>query len=82
MKKTIIWKRLQGDGMEYCSHFFGTATRIKGKVICAELDDRSFVEYTVNCDPDGCTREATIRYEEAHQTRTLRLQRDDRIIGP
>lgn len=64
--------------MEYCSHFFGTATRIEGKVICAEPDDRSFVDYTVNCDPDGCTREATIRYEEAHQTRTLRLQRDNR----
>ncbi|MFL1675517.1 putative glycolipid-binding domain-containing protein [Paenibacillus dendritiformis] len=77
MEKTVIWRRIHGDGMEYCSHSFGTATRIEGKVICAEPGDRSFVEYTVSCDPDGCTREVYVRYEEPHQTRTLRLQRDD-----
>lgn len=53
MERTMIWKRLDGTGMEYCTHSWGKRTEIRGKVIRSDEDGAAFVEYSVLCDELG-----------------------------
>lgn len=75
MTYDVIWKRLEGEGLEYCTVTLQPATVIQGKVICADAD-RCFVEYEVKCDAEGGTEEVVVRYHEEQKIRTLRLERD------
>ncbi|GIO29758.1 MULTISPECIES: putative glycolipid-binding domain-containing protein [Paenibacillus] len=77
MEKSIVWKRLDDTGMEYCTHTLGERTEIDGKVIRSEPGERSFVDYHVVCDVLGNTREAVIRYVRQENVQTMRLQKDE-----
>lgn len=71
----VIWKRMQEEGLEYCTVSLKPVTMIQGRVICADAD-RCFVEYEVRCDELGCTSEVTVRFIHDEQIRTLKLERD------
>lgn len=77
MKQTVIWKRLNGCGMEYCNISFEHVTTIEGKVISGENDERSFVEYKVTCDQEGSTSEVNLCFQNENMSKTLQLLRDN-----
>lgn len=76
MEHTVIWKRLDDTGMEYCTHTLGERTEIEGKVIRSKLGERSFVDYHVVCDAQGNTEEAVIRYIRQNNVQKMHLQKD------
>ncbi|MED5017310.1 putative glycolipid-binding domain-containing protein [Paenibacillus chibensis] len=76
METTIIWKRVDGTGMEYCMHSLGERTSIRGRVIRAEKNESSFVDYSVICDESGNTVEVDIDYIRQHEVQTMRLRKD------
>lgn len=76
MEQTVIWKRLDDTGMEYCTHILGERTEIHGKVIRSLPEEASFVDYRVVCDQDGNTEQVTIQYIQQNKVQTMRLQKD------
>lgn len=76
MERTMIWKRLDGAGIEYCTHSWGKRTKIRGKVIRSDEDGAVFVEYSVLCDELGNTEQVDIEYVRPDGTQTMILQKD------
>ncbi|WP_246072909.1 putative glycolipid-binding domain-containing protein [Paenibacillus dokdonensis] len=76
MQHTLIWKRVDGTGMEYCTHTFGERTRIEGKVIRSLKEEVSFVEYNVICDELGNTESVMIDYIQHNLVQTMKLHKD------
>ncbi|MFU1797730.1 putative glycolipid-binding domain-containing protein [Paenibacillus azoreducens] len=76
MEQTVIWKRLDDTGMEYCTHILGERTEIHGKVIRSLPEEASFVDYRVVCNQDGNTEQVIIQYIQQNKVQTMRLQKD------
>ncbi|MCE5169858.1 putative glycolipid-binding domain-containing protein [Paenibacillus profundus] len=77
MKQTVIWKRLNGFGMEYCNISFETSLTIEGKVISGENNEKSFIDYTVKCDQEGNTSEVILSVQNENSSQTLQVLRDN-----
>ncbi|CAM3109813.1 putative glycolipid-binding domain-containing protein [Paenibacillus sediminis] len=76
MHHTIVWKRVNDLGLEYCNISFAQSTTIEGKVIGAEENDKFFVNYKVQCDEVGNTREVYVIFQSENNSGTLRILRD------
>lgn len=76
MEHTLIWRRLDGTGMEYCTHLLGERIGIDGKVIRLLKDETSFVNYSVACDEHGNTENVTIEYLRENDKQSMLLQKD------
>ncbi|MCJ8010895.1 putative glycolipid-binding domain-containing protein [Paenibacillus sp. KQZ6P-2] len=76
MEHTLIWKRLDSTGMEYCTHTLGERIGIIGKVIRSLPDETSFVDYSVTCDEQGNTEIVTIEYLQQNKKQSMRLEKD------
>lgn len=75
--RTVIWRRLDGLGVEYCSLVQrGDGWQIQGTAIRAE-DGPLLVRYGVTCDALWRTRAVEIEVERGMDIRTLRLTVDE-----
>lgn len=77
--KTIMWSRLEGNGMEYCEISMHPATALKGQVV-AEINGRPIaVSYGIQCGDDGATQSVDVssRMDGMEQERSIVRSTED-----
>ncbi len=77
---TVVWSRIEGNGLEYCEINTNPVTTLKGQVI-TQLDSKSIsVSYTVQCGDEGAAQSVDLicRSEGLESSLSLSRTIDDR----
>jgi hypothetical protein len=54
--QTVLWSRIEGNGLEYCEIHTQPVTTLRGRVV-TQLDGKPLsVSYSVQCEDDGATQ--------------------------
>lgn len=74
--KTVMWKNLHNNGLEFCQYFIENELKIRGHVIYYDENSPMIINYSVDCDSEGQTSLVEINQKTNHSNQTIVLQRD------
>lgn len=78
--KRILWQRIDGSTMEYCTFKFHKATTISGAVVGDLGEIVGKVEYEVSCSSDGSTKSVSVQVTSLISAVSLNFTDDTVII--
>lgn len=74
--KRIIWRRIDGTSIEYCTFSFEQSTKVSGRVIGNLGGVLGKVDYEIECALDGTTKSVSVQIDSLNDDFLLDMTRD------